>query len=120
VELSTPRVSQFHDDAIICDFIPGMPLTQDELLRLDAASQDRLAEQLALFLGESFLRRMVRFDPTIGDALDRARFRAVAVELEWALHGVQTNDPWWWTAHIGNARDAMPMGTATLPETHGA
>jgi aminoglycoside 2''-phosphotransferase len=226
VELPTPRVNQAHDSVIIYDLIPGEPLIRDELLRLDEASQDRLAEQLALFLrrlhgiprdalarhgigasaatrseqdwarmlsdlegdlfphlmahqrawirrqfapvlegevslyyepvlihgdlaayhilhdpargiltgvidfgvaglgdpavdfacliqflGESFLRRMMRFDPTIGDVLDRARFRAVAVELEWALNGVQTNDAWWWTAHIGNARDALPMGT---------
>jgi aminoglycoside 2''-phosphotransferase len=60
-------------------------------------------------LGESFLRRMLRYEPEIAVALDRARFRAAVLELEWALHGLHTNDVGWWTAHLGNARDALPM-----------
>jgi aminoglycoside phosphotransferase (APT) family kinase protein len=60
-------------------------------------------------LGESFLRRMLRYEPAIRVALDRARFRAAALELEWALQGLHTNDVGWWTAHLGNARDALPM-----------
>jgi len=64
------------------------------------------------FLGESFLQRMARFYPAITPALDRARFRAGVLELEWALHGIRQNDPLWWLAHIGAARDIMPLGHA--------
>jgi aminoglycoside 2''-phosphotransferase len=61
-------------------------------------------------LGESFLQRMARFSAAITPALDRARFRAGALELEWALHGIRNNDASWWLAHIGGARDVMPLG----------
>ncbi|MFL5655434.1 MAG: phosphotransferase family protein [Ktedonobacteraceae bacterium] len=61
-------------------------------------------------LGEGFLQRMARFSAAITSALDRARFRAGALELEWALHGIRTDDASWWLAHIGGARDVMPLG----------
>jgi aminoglycoside 2''-phosphotransferase len=61
-------------------------------------------------LGESFLQRMAQYSPAIPALLDRARFRAGALELEWALHGIRSNDPTWWLAHIGGARDVMPLG----------
>jgi aminoglycoside 2''-phosphotransferase len=224
VQLPTPQVDQLYEEVMIYRFIPGLPLVQDVLLRLDEAAQEHMAGQLALFLsqlhgiprdavtrygigtspaartdedwqqmfeavqrdlfphlweharawvrrlfapvlsgelsmaytpvlihgdlagyhllhdpserrltgvidfgtsglgdaatdlacliqvlGESFVRRMLRHQPTLDAALHRARFRAAAVELEWALHGLRTNDPGWWTAHIGNARDALPV-----------
>lgn len=61
-------------------------------------------------LGEHFLQRMARFYPAIPPALDRARFGAGVLELEWALHGIRSNDPSWWLAHIAGARDVMPLG----------
>ena len=61
-------------------------------------------------LGEPFLQRMARFSPAIVPALDRARFRAGALELEWALHAIGSNDASWWLAHIAGARDVMPLG----------
>jgi aminoglycoside 2''-phosphotransferase len=61
-------------------------------------------------LGEQFLQRMARFSPAIAPALDRARFRAGALELEWALHGIRSHDVSWWLAHIGGARDVRPLG----------
>jgi aminoglycoside 2''-phosphotransferase len=224
VQLPTPQVDQLDEEVMIYRFIPGLPLVQDVLLRLDEADQEHMAGQLALFLsqlhgipgdaltryaigtspaartdadwqqmfeavqrelfphlweharawvrrlfapvlsgelsmaytpvlihgdlagyhllhdpnerrltgvidfgtsglgdaatdlacliqvlGEGFVRRMLRHQPTLGAALHRARFRAAALELEWALHGLRTNDPGWWTAHIGNARDALPV-----------
>jgi aminoglycoside 2''-phosphotransferase len=60
--------------------------------------------------GESFLKRMSRYDPAIDDALDRARFLAGALELSWAVEGVRTNDLSWLLVHIGRARDALPLG----------
>ncbi len=62
--------------------------------------------------GESFLRRMGHFYPAIADALDRARFMAGAIELEWALNGLRSNDLSWLLCHIGRARDSMPIGTS--------
>ena len=61
-------------------------------------------------LGERFLQHMARFSPAIAPALDRARFRAGVLELEWALHALRSNDASWWLAHIGGARDVMPLG----------
>jgi aminoglycoside 2''-phosphotransferase len=60
--------------------------------------------------GEGFLRRMTRFYPKIDEALNRARFYAGALELEWALTGVRTRDLTWQVCHLGWARDVMPIG----------
>jgi aminoglycoside 2''-phosphotransferase len=62
--------------------------------------------------GESFLRRMSRYDPAIRDALDRARFLSGALELSWAIEGIRTSDPSWLLVHIGRARDALPIGAS--------
>jgi len=60
-------------------------------------------------LGERFLRRMQTFYPAIEAALDRARFKAGMLELGWVAEGLRTNDPSWFTVHIGRARDVMPI-----------
>lgn len=65
---------------------------------------------LMLAFGESFVQRMIHFYPEIDEALDRARFYAGALELEWALIGVRTRDLTWQVCHIGWARDVMPVG----------
>jgi aminoglycoside 2''-phosphotransferase len=62
--------------------------------------------------GESFLRRAARTYPAIGEALDRARFLAGTLELQWALAGIRSGDRSWFVAHIGRARDACPIGSA--------
>ena len=64
--------------------------------------------------GESFLRRMVRFYPGINALLDRARFWARALELQWTLSGVRTKDFSWFTAHLGGARDVRPFSWQPL------
>lgn len=77
------------------------------------ASINDPAKDFALLInafGESFLRRMIRFYPEIDEALDRARFYAGALELEWALIGVRTRDLTWQVCHIGWNRDVMPVG----------
>jgi aminoglycoside 2''-phosphotransferase len=65
------------------------------------------------FYGETFLRRMAKFYPEIRDGLDRARFWAGTLELQWALSGVRERDAnWsWFTVHLGGARDVLPIGT---------
>ena len=64
--------------------------------------------------GESFLQRMTQFSDAITPALDRAQFRAGVLELEWTLHGIRNNNISWWLAHIGGARDIMPLGKAWI------
>jgi aminoglycoside 2''-phosphotransferase len=71
------------------------------------------ADDFALLIstyGESFLERMGRFDPRIGDTIDRARFMAGAIELIWALDGVRRNSLDWLLVHLGRSRDVKPIG----------
>jgi aminoglycoside 2''-phosphotransferase len=63
-------------------------------------------------LGESFLRRMGRFYPEIAHTLDRARFQAGTLEIQWAINGLRSNDLSWLVCHIGRARDMLPLGAA--------
>jgi aminoglycoside 2''-phosphotransferase len=65
--------------------------------------------------GEHFLERMARTYPAIVDAIDRARFWAGTMELQWALAGLRSGDRSWFVAHIGRARDALPIGSAWPP-----
>jgi aminoglycoside 2''-phosphotransferase len=70
------------------------------------------------YYGESFLQRMAAFYPEIDEAIDRARFWAGTLELQWALRGRRRNDgKWsWLTAHLGSARDVMPIGAEWIRE----
>ena len=61
--------------------------------------------------GESFLRRMAPFYPQMSQALDRARFWAGTLELQWALSGLRSHDLSWLVCHIGWARDVLPLGS---------
>jgi aminoglycoside 2''-phosphotransferase len=60
--------------------------------------------------GESILRRMAAYNPDIPAALDRARFVAGTLELQWLLGGLRSNDLTWYACHIGRARDILPIG----------
>jgi aminoglycoside 2''-phosphotransferase len=64
------------------------------------------------YYGESFLRRMAAYYQEIGDGVDRARFWAGTLELQWALAGVRAREAsWsWLTAHLGSAKDVSPVG----------
>jgi aminoglycoside 2''-phosphotransferase len=68
--------------------------------------------------GESFLRRVASSYPAIGEALDRARFLAGTLELQWALAGLRSGDRSWFVAHIGRARDACPIGERWVTTHH--
>jgi aminoglycoside 2''-phosphotransferase len=61
-------------------------------------------------LGERFLKRMSRYDPAISGAIDRARFQAGTLEIQWALGGLRSGDLSWMVCHIGRARDMLPIG----------
>ena len=60
--------------------------------------------------GESFLRRMMVCYPEIEPALDRARFRAGTLELQWLLGGLRSGDNSWFGVHLGRGMDRLPYG----------
>jgi aminoglycoside 2''-phosphotransferase len=80
----------------------------------EAGWGDAAADYAALIsgFGESFVARLIAVDPTIAAHLERARFRAAYIELEWALKGVRTGDPSWFLVHLGRARDSRPFGAS--------
>ncbi|MCU0541440.1 MAG: phosphotransferase [Oscillatoriaceae cyanobacterium Prado104] len=62
--------------------------------------------------GEAVLKRMSKYYSGVEKLIDRARFRAGIVWLQWALLGVQNNEVELLLAHIGSsARDIQPIGT---------
>jgi aminoglycoside 2''-phosphotransferase len=61
--------------------------------------------------GEQFVRRMHQVYPISQATIDRARFLAGALELEWALGGIQSHDLSLLLVHLGRARDSLPILT---------
>ena len=61
-------------------------------------------------LGEHFLQRMQPHYPELETMLDRARFMAGVLELQWVLEGLRSKDASWFTVHLGRARDVKPIG----------
>jgi aminoglycoside 2''-phosphotransferase len=61
-------------------------------------------------LGEGFLRKMLKYIPVNQAVLDRSRFHAGTLELQWAVNGLRSNDLTWLLSHIGRARDVSPIG----------
>jgi aminoglycoside 2''-phosphotransferase len=55
--------------------------------------------------GEPFVRRMLGVYPEAEALLPRARFYAEAIELQWVMLGITRGEPFWFTAHLGGARD---------------
>jgi len=57
--------------------------------------------------GESFVRKMQPSYPGLEAYLTRARFYALGLELEWVLRGLESSETFWFTAHLGGARDML-------------
>jgi len=55
--------------------------------------------------GERFIRRMDVVYPDLDKLMIRARFYAQVIEFEWVLLGIETGEEFWFTAHLGSARD---------------
>ena len=55
--------------------------------------------------GEQFVVKMGATYPGLNQLLPRARFHAQAIELQWALNGIESGENFWFTAHLGGARD---------------
>ncbi len=58
--------------------------------------------------GESFVRRMARYDADIPGLIERARFYAAQVEVWWVLMGLERDEPNWMFVHLMTARDWLP------------
>jgi aminoglycoside 2''-phosphotransferase len=63
------------------------------------------------FYGETLLRQMAEYYPEIREGIERARFWAGTLELQWALKGIRSKDPTWFMVHIGGGRDVQPVGS---------
>jgi aminoglycoside 2''-phosphotransferase len=55
--------------------------------------------------GEPFVRRMLGVYPEAEPLLKRALFYAESIELQWVMRGLTSGDTFWYTAHLGGARD---------------
>lgn len=53
--------------------------------------------------GLPFVEKMAAVYPNLATVLPRAKFYAQAIELQWALLGLETGEPFWFTAHLGRA-----------------
>jgi aminoglycoside 2''-phosphotransferase len=60
---------------------------------------------LIVHYGEGLVSRIKPFYPLYDKLLPRARFYAKAAEVHSALLGVETGENYWFTAHLGEARD---------------
>lgn len=69
------------------------------------------AAVLLYYYGEGFLRRLARYWPVLEGMIERARFIAGTVELQWALEGIQNSDSFGTLGYVGSARDALPPGS---------
>ena len=72
------------------------------------------AQDLSIIIkqyGESFLWRMRRIYPRIDRHIERARFLAGRIELEWILRGLQNDDPSMFVVHLGLWRDVGAIGS---------
>jgi aminoglycoside 2''-phosphotransferase len=58
--------------------------------------------------GETFVRRMARYDDDIRGLIERARFYAAEVEVWWVLMGLEKDEPSWMYVHLMTARDWLP------------
>jgi hypothetical protein len=57
--------------------------------------------------GERFVAKMAVAYPGLEQFLPRARFYAQSIELGWVLNGLESGETFWFTAHLGGARDLL-------------
>lgn len=55
--------------------------------------------------GQAFVARLQAHYPELDRLIKRARYYAQAIELQWAMHGLKSGKVFWFTAHLGAARD---------------
>jgi len=55
--------------------------------------------------GERLVSKMADQYPAYETIIERARFYAQALDLQWVLLGIESGEYYWFTAHLGGARD---------------
>ena len=60
---------------------------------------------LLQYYGGSFIECLYDQYPAARHYAKRAQFYAQALELQWVLSGLESGEAFWFTAHLGNARD---------------
>jgi aminoglycoside 2''-phosphotransferase len=55
--------------------------------------------------GEKLVTKFLEKYPDLPHLLSRARFYAQAMEIQWVLLGVESGEKYWFTSHLGCARD---------------
>lgn len=60
---------------------------------------------LIINYGERLVKKMANTYDGFSTIIERARFYAQAVELQWTLMAIESGDDYWFTAHLGGARD---------------
>jgi aminoglycoside 2''-phosphotransferase len=112
--LSDPATLDYSPALVHDDLAPYHILFDEDARRLSAVIDfgtvhyDDPAADLGCLLqhyGEAFVTRLIATYPEATELLSRARFYALAIELDWTVLGIERNEAFWFTAHIGNARD---------------
>lgn len=112
--INTPDFFGFYPVLIHGDLMPYHILYSKENERLNAVIDFAIAGlgdpatdlgSLISSYGETLISKMEKEYPDLGSLLPRARFYAQANELQWVLLGVESGEDYWFTAHLGGARD---------------
>jgi aminoglycoside 2''-phosphotransferase len=111
---TTPHFFDFEPALVHGDLAPYHILYSPEERRIKAVIDFGVAGMgdpatdlgsLINYYGESLVLKIKNAYPALDELLPRARFYAQAIELQWALLGVESGEYYWFTAHIGGARD---------------
>jgi aminoglycoside 2''-phosphotransferase len=112
--INTPDFFDFNPVLIHGDLVPYHILYSKENERLNAVIDFGIAGlgdpatdlgSLISSYGETLVLKIEREYPDLANLLPRARFYAQANELQWVLLGVESGEEYWFTAHLGGARD---------------
>ena len=60
---------------------------------------------LISYYGETLVSKLRPFYPRYDKLIRRARFYAEAAEVHWVLLGVESGEAYWFTSHLGEAKD---------------
>lgn len=113
---NTPHFFDFQPALVHGDLAPYHILYSPEERRIKAVIDFGVAGMgdpatdlgsLINYYGESLVSKIKNTHPAMEKLLPRARFYAHAIELQWALLGVESGEYYWFTAHIGGARDIV-------------
>lgn len=112
--LSDPRNFDYEPALIHGDIGPYHLLVDERsatlsgILDFGAGGLGDPADDVAMLIqnyGEAFVRRLRSHYRELDRQLERARYYAQAIELQWAMRGLKSGHSFWFTAHLGAARD---------------